>query len=146
MTCDFGGGILELSIIILHYFRNVSIKTAITTFVFYDTVSRIEIALYFFPPFYMAKATPVKPFRTYRVGNLSLTIWRNERESKDGKSFTTFSANVQRSYKDESGEYKNTDSLGIADLVVTSRLCERAFDDLSGLQNGLDSNLEPLPM
>jgi len=75
------------------------------------------------------KAKASKPYGTYRIGSLSLTVWKNQRETQDGKTFDTVSYNLQRSYKDGDGEYKNTDSLGVQDLIVAGALFKLAFTD-----------------
>ena len=59
-----------------------------------------------------------KPANKFRLKGVELVQWDN-----DGKpSFT-----VTKSYKDKSGEWKNTNSLFLEDLAILSELVTTAF-------------------
>ncbi len=63
-----------------------------------------------------------KPFKKFRIGYLTATIWKQEVEG--GKSFYTI--DLSRTYKDSTGALKNTTSLNHDDLLNASKLLERA--------------------
>lgn len=49
-----------------------------------------------------------RPVKNYRSGGVSVAMWQND----NGKSFT-----IQRSYKDQSGQWQNSDFLRFRDLL-----------------------------
>lgn len=61
------------------------------------------------------------PAKKFRVGFVSATIWKN-----DGTDRPFYSVDVQRTYKDENGELKNTSSFNHADLLVAADLLKCA--------------------
>ncbi len=66
----------------------------------------------------MAEGNP--PAAKYRLGNVSVSVWKND------SGF--YSVTLQRSYKDDAGEWQNTDQLGHGDLLNAAKLLERAED------------------
>ncbi|MGB0696279.1 MAG: hypothetical protein ACPGOY_11560 [Rhodospirillaceae bacterium] len=56
-------------------------------------------------------------------GNIKASIWRNTGEERD-----FFSVSVARTYKDEQGNYRDTNSFIGADLLKLSRVAEKAYD------------------
>lgn len=54
-----------------------------------------------------------KPTHRIQVSNIAATIWENQ--SQAGKTFHTVT--FPRSYKDESGQWKDTHSYGVDDLA-----------------------------
>ncbi len=69
---------------------------------------------------------PVLPEKKFRAGAVSATIWRNERQ-KDGQVFSYPSISLDRSYKDQSGEWKNSSSLRAADIPKAVLVLSEAF-------------------
>ena len=67
-----------------------------------------------------------KPVSKLRDGSLSVAIWRND--SKNGNFYTVKFA---RSYKDEQGEYHDTDSFNGYDLLQISRLVDKAYEKIA---------------
>lgn len=61
-----------------------------------------------------------QPAAKFRIGLVTATVWNN-----DGGFY---SVNLQRAYKDDAGEWQNTDSLGHADLLGAAKALERAED------------------
>ena len=57
-----------------------------------------------------------KPVKKIRIGTVCATVWENT--SKDGKTFPNI--HLERSYKDDAGEWKNTTSLRQSDLPAAS--------------------------
>ena len=61
-----------------------------------------------------------KPSVKFRVGNMNAAVWKNDTENG---SF--FSVTLVRSYKDSSGEWQNSDSMGSGDLLNAMMALER---------------------
>ncbi len=56
------------------------------------------------------------PEERMNYGQVSIAIWKNERPSKNGGTYFEYSAQVQKSYKDKEGVWKNTNSFRQVDL------------------------------
>lgn len=61
------------------------------------------------------------PAHKIRIGNLSVTIWRNTSEKG-----TWYSVTPSRSYKKGDDAWRETDSLGFDDLMTMSKLLDQA--------------------
>lgn len=68
------------------------------------------------------------PAGTLRDGNLKATIWKNE-----GEKGPYFSTTFSRSYRDEEGNYRDTDSFSSADLLRVSELARQAHHEARSL-------------
>jgi hypothetical protein len=64
-----------------------------------------------------------QPAHKIRVGNLSVTIWRN---TSIEKGTAWYSVNPNRSYKHGDETWKVTDSLGFDDLLPMAKLLDQA--------------------
>lgn len=69
--------------------------------------------------------TKNKPIKTYRVGNISLSLWENE--GNDNVKFKSFS--FERTYKDGEEQWKNTKTLKTNDLLKLKELLNLALMD-----------------
>jgi len=67
-----------------------------------------------------------KPYKSVRVGNIVLSLWRST--TKDGREFTNVT--IQKNYKKEDGTWANTNSFGKNDLSSISFGCLKAFNEL----------------
>jgi hypothetical protein len=63
-----------------------------------------------------------QPAHKIRVSNLSVTIWRNSSDKG-----VWYSVNPSRSYKKGDETWKETDSLGMDDLLPMAELHRQAF-------------------
>ncbi|MEM9765182.1 MAG: hypothetical protein AAF968_22225 [Pseudomonadota bacterium] len=70
-----------------------------------------------------------KPEDTLRDGALKATIWRNQSEKGD-----YFSANFSKTYRDERGEFRDTQSFSAGDLLRVSELGRRAHNRIRDLK------------
>jgi hypothetical protein len=59
-----------------------------------------------------------QPSAKFRLGSVTAAVWKN------GEGF--YNVTLQRSYKDDAGEWKNTDQLGHGDLLNAAKVLERA--------------------
>jgi hypothetical protein len=60
-----------------------------------------------------------QPVVKFRIGSVTATIWQNE------KHFNTV---LSKSYKDDAGDWNETDQLGHGDLLNAARVLKRAED------------------
>ena len=72
-----------------------------------------------------AKNLPVKRFR---AGAISATVWENQAVTKNGEIATFYTVSLDRSYKDESGEWQHTASYRINDLPRAKLVLEKAYE------------------
>ena len=70
-----------------------------------------------------------QPTETLRDGSLKATIWKNE-----GEKGAFFSVNLSRTYKDEAGNYHDSDSFSGSELLRIAHLASRAYDQVSQLR------------
>ncbi|MDH5721909.1 MAG: hypothetical protein OEY94_01125 [Alphaproteobacteria bacterium] len=73
--------------------------------------------------------TSKTPQETLRDANLKASIWRNE--SEQGSYFTT---TLARTYKDEQGNYRDTNSFGQNDLLRLAELSRSAYNRVNEIK------------
>ncbi len=71
-----------------------------------------------------------KPAATMKLFPLSAAIWRNE--TKDGKAF--YSVTFERSYRDDGGNWKSSDSFNGSDLLLLAKLADQAHTEVEKLR------------
>jgi hypothetical protein len=71
-----------------------------------------------------------QPEKKIRAGGLSATIWKNEQE-KNGKSYSFYSVTLDRSYTDETGNWKTSHNLRSNDLPKATLVLDKAFEYLT---------------
>lgn len=71
-----------------------------------------------------------RPIETLRDGALKAAIWENVREDK-----TMHSVQFRRSYRDQDGQIRDTDSFAGADLLRLARLAEQSYDRMRELRS-----------
>lgn len=68
-----------------------------------------------------------KPERTIRIGSISASIFANVRKTDDDETSRTIrSVTLQRSYKDDEGNWRNTANFGLADLPTAIHVLQLA--------------------
>lgn len=70
-----------------------------------------------------------QPTDTLRDGSLKATIWKNE-----GEKGAFFSVNLSRTYKDDAGNYHDSDSFSGSELLRIAHLASRAYDRVAQLR------------
>lgn len=70
-----------------------------------------------------------KPIDTLRDGSLKATIWKNF-----GEKGNFYTVNLTRTYKDEAGNYHDSDSFSGSELLRIARLAGKAYDRTSELR------------
>lgn len=70
------------------------------------------------------------PEKTFRAGAISATVWNNMTE-KNGETVTYNTVTFERSYKDDSGAWKTTNSLRTNDLPKAALVLQKAYEHLA---------------
>jgi hypothetical protein len=61
------------------------------------------------------------PAQKLRIGNVSAIVWRNPSDKG-----AWYSCQIQRSYKNGDDEWRQTDAMGLDDLLVAAKLLDQA--------------------
>lgn len=67
------------------------------------------------------------PEKKFRAGAISATVWKNESKKKTGEAFAYHSVSLERGYKDQSGQWKSTNSFRVQDLPKATLVLQEAF-------------------
>jgi hypothetical protein len=90
------------------------------------------------------EAKKQRPVFEARYGRLKVSVWRQE--SEKGPWFNVV---LNRTYKDEAGQWQNSNSFGARDLLEVAKLCDQAhtwiYRELAKerAQNGQGGDPEP---
>ena len=71
-----------------------------------------------------------KPLDKIKDGMISATIWQNETD--EGK--TRYSVSIARSYTDTNDQWHETNSFSTLELLIVSRLAQKAYDRIAVLK------------
>lgn len=82
----------------------------------------------------MTQQSPTtRPMDTVRDGSLKATIWKNE--PKDGSEKGPFySVKFTRTWRDDKGDYHDSDSFSGTELLRIARLANIAYDEVAILR------------
>ena len=78
------------------------------------------------------------PVGKFKAGQVSAAIWENE-IAVNGKKMVILKAQIQRRYKDKSGEWKSSTSFSRNEIPLAIYCLQQAFEKMIEKQNG-DSN------
>jgi hypothetical protein len=76
------------------------------------------------------KQTAQTPAYTARVGNVEIAIWRNQ--GANGEFYTASPPKIR--YKDEKGEWKDSSSYGMLDLLALAECAREASTKIRELK------------
>lgn len=71
------------------------------------------------------------PLETLRDGSLKATIWKNT-----GDNGAFYSVRLSRTWKDEQGQYHDSDSFSGSELLRIARLANLAYDAIRAYRSG----------
>lgn len=71
-----------------------------------------------------------KPEKNFRAGSISVTIWNNTAQNKEGLVTNYSSISFERRYKDQNGQWKSTNSLRINDVPKAQAVLQKAYEYL----------------
>ena len=75
----------------------------------------------------MSQQEKDKPVKSFSAGKIQVSIWRQE-INKDGQTIVRHSVRIQKQYKDDKGEWQNTDYYFPEELAKLESLVRKAFD------------------
>lgn len=71
-----------------------------------------------------------KPIKNFRSGNIQASIWRNEVD-KDGQTVVRHSVRIQKQFRDDDGDYKETNYYFRDDIPRLILVAQKAFEFIS---------------
>jgi len=80
------------------------------------------------------KTQPVKKFR---VGTISASIWQNEELQPDGTTLVKHSVQIQKRYRDQDGNWHDSNSYFPNDLPKLQLAVEKAYEFLALEETGV---------
>jgi hypothetical protein len=71
-----------------------------------------------------------KPEKKFSTGCVQATVWKNTGKAKSGEEKEFKTITFSRSYKDDNGEWKTTNSLNISDIPKAMVVLSKAYEYL----------------
>lgn len=71
------------------------------------------------------------PEKKFRAGAVAATVWRNDRQRATGETFSYHTVSLDRSYKDQAGNWKTASSLRLQDLPKAALVLNEAYKYLA---------------
>jgi hypothetical protein len=71
-----------------------------------------------------------KPIKNFRSGNIQASIWRNEVD-KDGQTVVRHSVRIQKQFRDDDGDYKESNYYFRDDIPKLILVAQKAFEFIS---------------
>ena len=71
------------------------------------------------------------PEKKFRAGGISATVWKNNRQRATGETYAYHTVSLERSYKDQAGNWKNASSFRLQDLPKAALLLNEVFRHLT---------------
>ena len=75
----------------------------------------------------MTQQTSTAPIKVIRAGTISASVWKDEVE-KDGATAIRHSIRIQKRFRQDNGEWKNTDYFFPEDLPKLQLVAAKAFE------------------
>jgi hypothetical protein len=79
-----------------------------------------------------------KPVAKVNLYPVTAAIWVNER---DGKSY--HSVTIERTYKDDAGNWKNTSTFNAGDLLLVAKVADLAHSEIAKIKASDNSQAQP---
>ena len=70
-----------------------------------------------------------RPLETLRDGSLKASIWENQREDH-----AAHNVQFRKGYRDQDGQYRDTDNFSSGDLLRLLRLAEQSYDRIKAIR------------
>ena len=77
------------------------------------------------------------PYKKFRAGAITATIWNNESQSKENEKIEYKTISFERNYKDKNDEWQTTNSLRTNDLPKAILVLTKAFETISLAENAI---------
>ena len=78
----------------------------------------------------MTQQTSTAPIKVIRVGGISASVWKDDVE-KDGATVVRHSVRIQKRFRQDDGEWKNTDYFFPEELPRLQLVTAKAFEYIS---------------
>lgn len=78
----------------------------------------------------MSQQDKSKPIKDFRAGNIQASIWRNE-EDKDGQTVVRYSVRIQKQFRNDDGDYQETNYYFRDDIPRLILVAQKAFEYIS---------------
>ena len=78
----------------------------------------------------MSQQEKTKPIKDFKSGNVQASIWRNEVD-KDGQTVVRHSVRIQKQFRDDDGDYKETNYYFRDDIPKLILVAQKAFEFIS---------------
>jgi hypothetical protein len=75
----------------------------------------------------MSQQDKSKPVKDYRSGSIQASIWRNE-EDKDGQTVVRHSVRIQKQFRNDDGDYQETNYYFRDDIPRLILVAQKAFE------------------
>lgn len=72
-----------------------------------------------------------KPTKSFKAGAVCASIFENEKQSADGRSYTLHRIVMDRSYKDQHDQWQKTHGLSEGDLPKAILVLQKAYEYLA---------------
>lgn len=72
----------------------------------------------------------VRPEKSFRVGAVRASVWKNTRQGKEGKTYEVRTVTLDRTYRDGEGNYKTTNRFAANEIPKAILLLQRAYEYL----------------
>ena len=72
-----------------------------------------------------------KPVKEFRAGQIKATIWENEKKNGKGETVKYKSVNIEKSYKDDDGNWKTSNTFFREDIPKLQLVAAKAFEYIS---------------
>jgi len=67
------------------------------------------------------------PEKKFRAGAVAATIWKNDRQRATGETFSYYTISLDRSYKDQAGNWKTASSMRLQDLPKAALVLNESY-------------------
>ncbi len=71
-----------------------------------------------------------KPIKEFRAGGIQVAIWKKETE-ENGKTIIKYSISIQKSFRDDSGNYQDTNNYFPDELPKLALLIHKAYETIT---------------
>jgi hypothetical protein len=78
----------------------------------------------------MSQENSTKPIKDFRAGNIQASVWRNEVDKK-GQTVVRHSVRIQKQYRNDDGDYQETNYFFRDDLPKLILVSQKAFEFIS---------------
>lgn len=78
----------------------------------------------------MSQENNTKPIKDFRAGNIQASVWRNEVD-KNGQTVVRHSVRIQKQYRNDDGDYQETNYFFRDELPKLILVAQKAFEFIS---------------